>query len=334
MNIYNRTQPLLAISAVLAMVLGASEASAANLTAATTQSPTIGKVAAASGSATTNFPLSDSGTLGTPSGGGSKVSGTPKQAIITITCVKNTNCQSKPVTITITATGGSGRGAGTNLSSFTSTASPTSGTVTGTSTLVLPSGIGPKSTTTNSAVAVDVGATFPVLGDTASSATTGSWTFTISASDTFGDSSTPLTVTGTATVEHGLSVTATTLSFGTIASSAGGGAVTYPAGTGTLTVPADTKALGSHSLGSVSVTGEAGQVISMTVTATTMVDQSSTGVSVTLTPSISPGGSQLIPGTAGSAGTKTFAVGGNFTLPAHTVPGTYKGTYSATALYN
>jgi hypothetical protein len=319
------------------MVFDASNAIAGNLSASITQSPTIGKVAAASDTTTTNFPLSYGGVLGapSPSTGGSKVSGTPAQAIITLTCVKNTTCQTKPITITITASGGSGRGAGTNLSSFTSTATPNSGTVTGTSTLVLPSGIGPSSKTNNSAVAVDIGATFPVLGDQSSSATTGSWTFTVNASDSFGDSISPLIVTGSATVEHGLSITSpTTLNFGKIASSVGGGSVTYPAGTGTLTVPSDTKALGSHNLGAINVTGEAGQVISMSVTAATMKNQSNTTISFTMTPSISPGGSQLIPGSAGAAGTKVFAIGGSFTLPAATVPGTYQGTYSATAQYN
>lgn len=337
MTIRNKSQLLLAALIPCASLFAGTTAEAASsLTASITQTPSLGKVSAAANSNTTNFPVGTDGSKGAPSGGGSWVSGAVRAAIVTLTCAAGAKCQSSAVTITISGpspAAGTGRGAGTNPFSFVATATPASGTVNAgpanTLTLKLPSGIGPKGKT-STAVAVKIGAAFPVLGDGVSSSSSGGWTINVSATDGTNSTGT-IPVTGGATVEHGISVTATDLDFGKIASSAIGGTVDYPAGTGVMTVPSDTKSLGSPHLGSITVTGEANAFVSASVSTQPLNGPSG---SLSWSPTISPGGAQMLSPTSGAAGSATYSIGGSFTLPAGATPGTYSGSYTATVQYN
>jgi hypothetical protein len=330
--VLKKTQLLLAAFAVVSTLSAGGYAQAANgLSSTVTQNASIGTVVAANAitGGDTVFKFDTSGAVTKVSGSGVRTStGAGKAGIVTLTCTSN-NCNTKSVTITITAAGVSGRGG--VLSNITAKAGTVTGGPSSSVTLTLPHGFGGTGSNRTS-VAVFVGANFPIKGDDTSGASSATSGFTVSASDASHDS-TSISGTANATVQHGLSIATTQLNFGTIASSAIGGLVDYPAGTNVLSVPSDTKALGTHNLGTVTVSGEPGTAVSIGVSAGNLMNGST--VFATITPYISPGGTQFL-GSAGPNGTgsKTFNIGGKFTLPAHAAAGTYSGTMQVTAQYN
>jgi hypothetical protein len=220
-------------------------------------------------------------------------------------------------------------GRGGVLGNFTAVAGSVSGGPASSLTLTLPNGLGGKGTTT-STLDVAIGANFPIAGDDASGASSASSIINVSVSDNGGDSAST-SLTAGATVQHGLSISTTALSFGRIVSSKTGGTVSYPAGSGVLTLPADSKELGTPSLGSATATGETGAVVSISVSSAAMTSGSTT---LTVTPSISPAGAQLLVANGHGTGSKTFTIGGSFTLPPGVASGTYSGTLTVTAQYN
>lgn len=304
-------------------------ADAANgLSSTVTQNASIGSIIADANGVTT-FKFDTSGNVSKVSGNGVRTStGLGKPGIVTLTCVAS-SCNTKSVTITISAAGVGGRGG--VLNNITATAGAVSGGPASSVTLTLPKGFGGKGTTRTSVV-VRVGANFPIAGDNTSSASSATSGFTVSASDSGGDSTT-ISGSAGATVQHGLTVYSTTpLDFGRIVSSAIGGTVSYPAGTNVITVPSDSKALGSHNLGSVTLKGEIGAAVSIALTNGTLKNGS---VSLgTLTPTISPGGVQFLASNGDGTGGKTFNIGGQFTLPPHAASGTYTGSMTVTFQYN
>jgi hypothetical protein len=232
------------------------------------------------------------------------------------------------VSIKIIAGAASGRGG--VLTSFTASALGVTGGPGTTVTLTLPHGFGGTGSHSTS-VAVSVGANFPIKGDTSNGSASASSSFTATATDGAGDTASASPV-ATANVSHGLSMTTTTLDFGRIVSSAIGGDVNYPAGTNVLSVPSDSAALGTHSLGSVTITGEPNAAVSIGVGAGALKNG---GVTLgTITPTVSPGGSQFLVLNGNGTGSKTFKIGGKFTLPAGAAAGTYQGTMQVTAQYN
>lgn len=329
MVVLKKTQLLLAALVVLATLTAGRYAYAANaLSSSVTQNASIGSVIADANGVTT-FKFDTSGNVTKVSGAGVRTStGVGKAGIVTLTCTSS-SCNSKSVTITITAAGVSGRGG--VLNNITATALGVSGGPSSSVTLTLSKGFG-GSGSTRTSIAVLVGADFPIAGDNTSSASTATSGFTVSASDNGGDS-TSVSGSAGATVTRGLSVSSTTtLDFGRIVSSAIGGTVSYPAGTNVLTVPSDSKALGSHSLGTVTLKGEIGAAVSISLTSGTLKNGSVTLGAIT--PTISPGGTQFLVSNGDGSGGKTFNVGGQFTLPAHASAGTYTGSMGVTAQYN
>jgi hypothetical protein len=336
---------LLASSAIAA---GGTKSTAGNLTIQFSP-PNLGTVAAAAYNPETStnggvtlFPIGTSGSLGTITGGGSKTSATsPAAASITVVCAANAACQNTAVSVKISASTLSGRAA--SISNFVATATDprTLATVSGSGasqvTLKFSSGLSSsKDTKNSSAVRISVGATFGVAGDTTSSTNTGSWTFNVDAGDGTEDSG-PIPVTMTATVDYGLSITnVIPLNFGGFAASAIGGTVTYPAGGGAMTLPSDIISLpdtaaGAPHLGSVHVNGGAGTIVTVNATTTPL---SGPGGSLNLTASVAPGGSLGLLATSGGLGSRTYTIGGSFTLPANEKPGSYSGGYTVTASYN
>jgi hypothetical protein len=328
--VLKKTQLLLAGLVVLAALSVGRYAQAANsLTSKVTQNASIGSVIADASGGVTTFKFDTSGNVSKVSGAGVRTStGVGKAGIVTLTCTSS-SCNSKSVTITISAAGVSGRGG--VLNNITASAAGVTGGPASSVTLTLTKGFG-GSGSTQTSVAVLVGANFPIAGDSAGASSSATSGFTVAASDNGGDS-TSISGTASATVTHGLSVASTTtLDFGRIVSSAIGGTVSYPAGTATLTVPSDSKALGSHNLGTVTLKGEIGAAVSISLTSGTLKNGSV--VLGTITPTISPGGTQFLVSNGDGTGGKTFNVGGQFTLPAGAAAGTYTGTMGVTAQYN
>jgi len=138
-----------------------------------------------------------------------------------------------------------------------------------------------------------------------------------------------------ATVIRGLSVAkASDLSFGSVGKPASGsGTVAVDASTGARTVsngmvavptPTPTRAL-------FNVTGEGGQLISVTVPATF---QLSGPQAITVTTTNSAGPNPAISGALGSGGTFAFGVGGSAPIGASTPDGSYTGSFTVTVAYN
>jgi hypothetical protein len=80
------------------------------------------------------------------------------------------------------------------------------------------------------------------------------------------------------------------------------------------------------------VSGEGGQVFSITVPTSFQMTGPGTPLTVSLTPTAS--GSQTLSSALGSAGTFPFGVGGSFPISSTTTTGAYSGSYSITVQYN
>jgi len=153
----------------------------------------------------------------------------------------------------------------------------------------------------------------------------------------FAQSSANVSTTGSARIVQPISIAKDSdLAFGTI--------VRAVTGTNTITVNETTGARTLTGAGdgvlvtstvtraAYTVTGEGGQTFSISVPATFSMTGSTSGtITVNLTPTAATG---TLSGTVGAAGTATFGVGGDFSLPSSQATGQYSGSFTATVAYN
>lgn len=134
-----------------------------------------------------------------------------------------------------------------------------------------------------------------------------------------------------------LSVSSTALAFGKVVRpSTGSGTVTVNqtsgarsvTGTGVIGLAAPTPSRAAYT-----VTGEGGQVFSLTVPSSFQMTGPGTPLTVTLT-ATTANGSKTLSSAVGSAGTFAFGVGGSFPFSSTTVTGAYTGNYDVTVSYN
>jgi len=124
--------------------------------------------------------------------------------------------------------------------------------------------------------------------------------------------------------------TPTDIDFGTIAADATGGSAVVAASSGATTTCATLTCIGSSNPGSIVVTSEADQTVSVSFAATGTVELSTGGATpstMTMTPSLSQTSFT-------STGTDTIYVGGTLAVGANQAAGTYNGTFDVNVDYN
>jgi hypothetical protein len=139
----------------------------------------------------------------------------------------------------------------------------------------------------------------------------------------------------TMTIIRGLTVSkATDLVFGTLGKPASGsGTVSIDAASGARTVSTGIDAVPTPppSRALFNVTGEGGQLISVSVPASFSLTGPST---ITVTTTNSAPASPVLSGALGSAGAFSFGVGGSAPIDASTPEGSYSGNFTVTVAYN
>ena len=327
-----RTLAGLAAFGILSLMVEAHAQTVSSITAST---PNLGNVVSAATGATTFRVAASSGAVTKISGNGVRLSTASSRPLVTIACT-TTTCNNKALTVRVGSIG-SPTGRAQGLTNFTITA--------GTATIsVAPSGTNPVSFTISgmangSTRTFYVGADFPIAGNDSASATgnaTSGFYVYVAVSPTVP------TVGSTsglarASVFRPIALSgATGLAFGKIVRpSTGTGTVTVNNATGVRSVTG-TGAIGLNSptpsRASYSVSGEGGQVFSLTVPASFSMTGPGPALTVTLTPTAS--GSQTLSSALGSAGTFSFGVGGSFPISSTTTTGAYSGSYGVTVQYN
>jgi len=322
----------LAVLAVLSLMVGAHAQTVQSITAST---PNLGNVVSAATGATTFRVASGTGAVTKISGNGVRLSTASSRPLVTIACTTNT-CNNKALTVRVGSIG-SPTGRAQGLTNFTITA--------GTATIsVAPTGTNPVSFTISgmangSTRTFYVGTDFPIAGNDSAAATgnaTSGFYVYVAVSPTVPTvgSTSGLAV---ASVFRPIALSnATGLAFGKIVRpSTGTGSVAVNNSTGARSVTG-TGAIGLNSptpsRAAYTVSGEGGQVFTLSVPASFSMTGPGTALTVTLTSTAT--GSQTLSSTLGSAGTFAFGVGGSFPFSSTTVTGAYSGSYSVTVQYN
>jgi hypothetical protein len=148
--------------------------------------------------------------------------------------------------------------------------------------------------------------------------------------------SSSVTTNGTTTIVQPVTIAQNSaLSFGTIVRPTSGSS-TISIGTGADTVSTTGSAIvlrGTTSRARYTLTGEGGEIVSITMPATFNMSKSgATDLVVTLTRS--PSGNATLSGTAGSTGTAALDIGGSFPISSTTVVGDYSGSFAVSVAYN
>jgi len=149
-------------------------------------------------------------------------------------------------------------------------------------------------------------------------------------------SSASATTTGTTTIIQPITIAQNSaLAFGTIVRPATG-ASTISIGTGADTVSATGGAVvlrGTKSRARYTVSGEGGEVISVTLPASFNLSKlGATDLAVTLTRN--PAGNLTLSNALGATGTASLDIGGSFAISNTTVTGDYSGTFTVNVAYN
>jgi hypothetical protein len=148
--------------------------------------------------------------------------------------------------------------------------------------------------------------------------------------------SSSVTTNGTTTIVEPVTIAQNSaLSFGTIVRPiSGSGTVTIGTGADTVSTTGGAIALsGTTSRARYTLTGEGGQIVSITMPASFNMSRSgATDLAVTLTRS--PAGNATLSGTAGSTGTAALDIGGSFPISSTTVTGAYSGSFTVSVAYN
>lgn len=331
------SQPLLAISGCLLVLMGASSASAHRYEIDFPNSaPSLGNVTAAT-SGDTVFRVAMDGSITKQSGGGARAGG-GSQLTVTVSCDNSPECNSRILRGTITSIGSPTGRAGVLTNFDIAGAGVYSESGANPRTFILPA-IGKNTTKT-----FTVGMDFPIKGDNSGAATgdaTSSFSITLVPYNQQGAAENDYAVTkvGTATahVQRALSLQKQSdLAFGRIMRpTSGSGAVTINPTTGARTVDAGIVALPTPaaSPASYTVKGEGGRTLSISVPSQVVMTRSGGGETliVSTTNTIS---SPTLSGGLGSQGTYSFAVGGSVTVSSSTTAGAYSGVFNVTAAYN
>jgi hypothetical protein len=151
----------------------------------------------------------------------------------------------------------------------------------------------------------------------------------------FAQSSASNTANATALIIRPIAVSSGgTLAFGTLVRGAGTATVST-AGVRTVTGGVVALASTSPSAASFTVSGEGGQLVTVTLGALTLANTTSGSPSDNLTVALTGTntGSQTLSGALNTAGSLTVDVGGAVTLTASTTPGAYSGSFTVTAAY-
>ena len=148
--------------------------------------------------------------------------------------------------------------------------------------------------------------------------------------------SSSVTTNGTTTIIEPVTIAQNSaLSFGTIVRPTSGSS-TITIGTGADTVSTTGSAIalgGTTSRARYTLTGEGGQVVSITMPASFNMSKSgATDLAVTLTRN--PAGNATLSGTAGSTGTAALDIGGSFPISSTTMTGAYSGSFTVSVAYN
>jgi hypothetical protein len=313
------------------------KAHAQTVSSITASTPNIGNVVSAP-TGTTVFQVEEtSGAVSKISGNGARLSTGTSRPLVTIACSTNT-CNNKALTVRVGSVG-SPTGRAQALTNFTVCQCGGTATISGVS------GTNPVSFTiagfaNGSSRTFYVGADFPISGnDTASatgSATSGFYVYVAV-------SPTVPTVGSTsglarANVFRPIALSASTgLAFGKIVRpSTGTGTVAVDNATGARTVTG-TGAIGLSSptptRASYTVSGEGGQVFTLSFPTSFQMTGPGPALTVTLNPT-TPSGSKTLSSTLGSAGTLAFQMGGSFPISSTTTTGAYSGSYTVSVTYN
>ena len=331
-RLVQRTLAGLAALGILGFMVKAHAQTVSSITAST---PNLGNVVSAATGTTIFRVASATGAVTTVSGTGARLTTGTSRPLVTIACTTNT-CNNKTLAVRVGSFGSpTGRAGG--LTNFTVTA--------GTATISAVSGTNPLSFTMaampNGATRTFyVGADFPIAGNDSAAATGGA----TSGFYVYVSLSTATPTTGStsglarASVFRPIALSASTgLAFGKIVRpSTGTGTVTVDNATGARTVTG-TGALGLSSptptRASYTVSGEGGQVFTLSFPTSFQMTGPGTPLTVTLNPT-TPSGSKTLSSALGSAGTLGFQMGGSFPISSTTTTGAYSGSYTVSVAYN
>jgi hypothetical protein len=125
------------------------------------------------------------------------------------------------------------------------------------------------------------------------------------------------------------------LSFGTIVRPlSGSSTITIGSGADTVSTTGSAIALrGTTSRARYTVTGEGGELVSVTMPATFAMQKSgATDLTVTLTRA--PAGNLTLTGSTGATGTAALDIGGSFAISSTTLVGDYSGSFTVSVNYN
>lgn len=313
------------------ILLAAAPASAQTISV--TSAPELNNVVSAP-SGDTRFTISAStGAVTVTSGAGYRVRPGSTRAVVTVTCPNVGACDNKQVDVTVSAIGTPTNRAKalTNFTVASGTATVTPAGATGTNPITFklePIG-------RNGSKFFYLGMDFPIAGDSGGLATgTATSGFVVNASA----ASVNISDMGLAraTVFRPIAIALTSnLSFGTITRTLSGtGSVMLDSATGNRTVTgygveARTPAIRASYL----VSGEGGQILSVSVPPTFQMTQAG-GASIVVTTNNNAVGTQALSGALGSGGTFSFSVGGSFPLTSTMALGSYSGTFTVSAQYN
>jgi hypothetical protein len=323
----------LAVVPVLAVLAAGAQAAPA-YTVQVTQNADLGTITSAASGDTVFRVDPSTGTVTTPLGGtATRSSNGATRATVTISCAASVagDC-TKTVNVKLQTTG-SGTGRARPLSRLTfwmGTAVPAGAPPAPGSLAFTIAAIGPNSSKT-----FFVGADMTIAADN-SGLPTGMAEADFSA---LADESPNTPSTGAvgrlqAIVIRSIAIAKTSdLVFGRVVKpQSGAGSVTIDATTGARTMSgADSLDSPTPSRAAFNVTGEGGQMFSVTVPATfTMTGPTA----MVVTTSSSVGGTAMLSSTLGSAGSLAFGVGGSAPINASTLNGDYSGSFTVTVAYN
>lgn len=298
----------------------------------------LGQIAAGA-SGTTRFQVHPaSGSLTKLSGAGARVSGGSGRVLVTVTCTQQAACNKKNSQITITATGAPTK-------RFAALENLTVSTVGGTAVLASPPSTAGSTITfslgpiiRNATATFYVGYDLVVYGDNSGLPTglsAAGLSVTIAKENGQDPAMQSGTVSGTVFRTLTTSVTAN-LAFGLVSRPRQGtGSVSLSPSQSSVVTTGDGVVAPSPSAphpAAISVTGEGGQTLSVSIPGTFAMTGPSGSITVTTIPSLS--GSTVLPGSLGSAGSASVKVGGSFPLTADTPTGSYSGSFSVVFQYN